>query len=516
MIRPNIQNLIPFFVSGEVPKRAENNDDALEIHAATQQVDSAYESFRNLLDPGDEDVLRRKAIARIINLRWGFSEDSEKFSLAVLKDLVRGHYIPVNTSRSGYVEKIAKVLEKNVNFVKISKGIPPKWLLPMAAAEIDRVIYPREGDDALVYVFFEDMKQRVVWKDENIEEEDRNTQLFLACHRVLAKTDEAELFWHLFRTAEPAWEGEPNEDELATIVGRFSHIQNDIENALHSNVAVRVIRRLHAPAVPYRILRDIVRLPNADSIITNEKLLGASVQDALFKRIKRTEKQMLKRVWHAAAFLFLTKGVLAVFTEIPYELYLGSVRYIPFAINMLFPPVLLFLMAGSVPRPGKENTERLINAVQDVVDGKVSSSDITIDLVESKTFRTGMFATFYFFSAIISFLVIVWILDMANFSILGGFYFIIFLALVSFLGLRLRSTMREYRIVAPKQKFGSSLLDFFTMPILDFGRELSLRASQINIFLFLLDAVIEAPFKLLLGLVEEWFSFLREKKEKLY
>jgi hypothetical protein len=516
MIRPQVANLIPFFVSGEVPRRAENNDDALEIHATTQQVDSAYESFRNLLDPGDEDVLRRKAIVRIINLRWGLSNNSEKFSLALLKDLARGHYIPINTSRSGYVAKIAKVLEKNINFVKINGGIFPKWLLPMAAAEIDRVIYPREGDDALVYVFFEDMKQRVAWKDENIEEGDKDTQLFLACHRVLAKTDEAELFWHLFRTAEPAWESEPNEDELIAITGRFSRMEKDIEDALHSNIALRVLRRLHAPAVPYRILRDIVRMPEANSILVNEKLLGTSVQDTLFKRIKRTEKQMLKRVWHAAAFLFLTKGVLAVFTEIPYELFLGSIRYIPFAINMLFPPVLLFLMAGSVPRPGKENTERLVKAVQEVVDGKIPSSEILINSVESKTFRTSVFATFYGLTAIISFLFLVWILNMANFSLLGGFYFIIFLGLVSFLGLRLRTAMREYRIVAPKQKFGASLLDFITMPILDFGRELSLRASQINIFLFLLDAVIEAPFKLLLGLIEEWFSFLREKKEKLY
>jgi len=516
MIRSKVQNLIPFFTSGVVPVRAENSDDALEIHAATQQVDSAYESFRNLLDPGDEDVLRRKAIARILNLRWGLSNDNEKFSLTLLKDLVRGHYIPVNTSRGSYVDKIAKTLEKYINFVEVNHGVFPKWLLPMAAAEIDRIIYPREGDDALVYVFFEDMKERVVWKDENIEEGDKNTQLFLACHRVLAKTDEAELFWHLFRTAEPAWENESSEEELVAIAARFPQVQKDIEDALHSNIAVRVLRRLHAPSVPYRILRDIVRLPDAYSIIADEKLLGANVQDALAKRIKRTEKQMLKRVWHAAAFLFLTKGVLAFFTEIPYEIYLGQIRYIPFAINMLFPPTLLFLMAGSVPRPGKENTERLIKAVQDVVDGNISASDILINSVESKTFRSSVFAILYFLTAIISFVVIVWVLNLANFSLLGGFYFIIFLGLVSFLGLRLRSTMREYRIVAPKQKFGSSLLDFFTMPILDLGREISLRASQINIFLFLMDAIIEAPFKLLLGLIEEWFSFLREKKEKLY
>jgi len=515
MIRPEIQNLLAFFVDREAPKRATGSEDALEIYSATQQVDSAYERFRNLLDPGDEDVLRRKAIGRFINLRWELSSDPEKFALALLKDLARGHYVPINTSRT-LATGISVVLKRAVLFISHNNKDIPKWFLQMVAVEVDRVIYPREGDDALVYFFFEEAKKKTIWKDDTIDDEDKNTQLFLACHRVLAKTDEAELFWHLYRTAEPVWQKIVlSEDEMDSIVKNFGRLQEEIETALYSPMSVRVLRRLHSPAVPYRILRDVLRQANATTILSDNQLLATSVRDLLMRRIKKTEQQMLKRVWHAAAFLFLTKSILAIATEIPYELFLGGVRYFPLMINLLFPSTLLFLMAGTVTRPGGDNAERMVKLVQNIVARDNSLPEVRIPSVEGKSFRKSMFATFYGLTAVVSMVVIVWVLNMTKFSLLGGFYFIMFLALVSFLGLRLRSAMRDYRVVSKKQGLSSFVIDFLTVPIIDFGRELSMRATQINIFLFIMDALIEAPFKVVLGLIEEWFSFVRERKEDL-
>jgi hypothetical protein len=515
MIRSEIQNLLAFFVEKEAPKRSTGSEDAIEIYSATQQVDSAYERFRNLLDPGDEDVLRRKAIGRFINLRWELSSDPEKFALALLKDLARGHYIPVNTSRI-LGTSIAVVLKRAVCFIKHNNQNVPKWFLPMVAVEVDRIIYPREGDDALVYFFFEEVEKKTIWKDDTIDVEDKNTQLFLACHRVLAKTDEAELFWHLYRTAEPSWqEEELNDDKMNLVVKNFAHLQQEIETALYSPMSVRVLRRLHSPAVPYRILRDVLRQPNATVILANNELLATSVRDLLMRRIKKTEKQMLKRVWHAAAFLFLTKSVLAIATEIPYEIFLGGVRYFPLMINLLFPSTLLFLMAGTVVRPGNDNTERMVKLVQNIVARDNSLPEVRIPSVEGKSFRKTMFAAFYALTAVVSVVVMVWVLNLMDFSLLGGFYFIMFLALVSFLGLRLRSAMRDFRVITKKQGLSSFVVDFLTVPIIDFGRELSMRATQINIFLFIMDALIEAPFKVVLGLIEEWFSFVRERKEDL-
>jgi len=513
MVRKEIEELLPFFVAAETPIRAGSPEDSLEIYSATQQVDTAYERFRNLLDPGDEDILRRKAIVRYLNLNWDKAKNSEYFSLALLKNLARGRYIPSNTSRR-YAESIGKIVKKSFELREKLNDTPISFF-PLVAVEIDRIIYPREADDALVYLFFDDLKKRVVWSESNIPLQTRDTQLFLACHRALAKTDEAELFWHLFRTAVPTWVEGPDDYEFEIIANRYISIEKQIEEMLHYPEAAIVLRRLSPLAVPYRILRDILRQENAEKIINNSEELAFAVDAVTSKKVKRIENQMMKRVWHAAGFIFLTKGVLAIATEIPYEMLIGGIRYVPLIINLLFPPTLLFLMVGTVPKPGRENTKKLVQSLKELVLGTEEIKEIVIKSSTKTSLRKGVFAIFYGMITMFLFAFMIWVLWRMKFSMVAGFYFIMFLALVSFLGLRLRNHMKEVRVVPPRQYWLGSIFDFFTVPILDLGREISIRASQINIFLFILDAVIEAPFKLILQLIEEWLSYLRERKEEL-
>jgi hypothetical protein len=47
------------------------------------------------------------------------------------------------------------------------------------------------------------------------------------------------------------------------------------------------------------------------------------------------------------------------------------------------------------------------------------------------------------------------------------------------------------------------------------GRWISIRAPRVNIFLFFFDFIIEAPFKALVELIENWLAFLREKREEI-
>lgn len=513
-MREQIANLLPFFTPREVPERATAPEDALVIHTAMQKVDSAYERFRNLLDPGDEDILRRKAILRFLARRWEASSDPDVFSLALLKDLAYGRYIPNDTHRR-LAGEIAVVVTKGIALWELSGRTTDAALFSLLTVDIDRVLYPRDADDALVYALFDDLRARAVWEDPSILEHERETQLFLACHRALAKTDDAELFWHLLRTAEPAWmDAHPSHEELQHMAELFSQLTEQITSALRHPGALRLLRAVHSRAVPYRILRDVIRRGDADRVLDAPESLTAAVIAVLSERIRRLERQMFRRVWHAAVFLFLSKGVLAVALEVPYEILTGSIRALPLTLNILFPPTLLLLMTGSVPRPGRANTERLISLLQ----AMVHTDDVpplVIRPPSRSVVRRSVFTFIYGFVALGVLGGILWILRTLDFSVVGGFFFIVFLGLVSFLGLRLRSGMSDIRVVAPRSGLIASLIDFFTLPIIDLGRQIALHASQVNVFLFILDALIEAPFKVLLGLIEEWFSYLREKKEEL-
>ena len=96
-----------------------------------------------------------------------------------------------------------------------------------------------------------------------------------------------------------------------------------------------------------------------------------------------------------------------------------------------------------------------------------------------------------------------------------NYNFLFFLSLVSFFAFRIRLNAREYFVVDDKVTLRHSIIDFFSIPILRAGRWLSLSISRINIFLFFFDFIFEAPYKIFLSLLEEWFAFAKEKKDEL-
>ncbi|MEK7139532.1 MAG: hypothetical protein AAB817_02430, partial [Patescibacteria group bacterium] len=87
---------------------------------------------------------------------------------------------------------------------------------------------------------------------------------------------------------------------------------------------------------------------------------------------------------------------------------------------------------------------------------------------------------------------------------------------VSFFAVRIRLTARSLIVLDSREGLINILFDFFSVPIVRLGQWLATKLSRINVFVFLLDFVIEAPLKIVLGIIEDWFLFLREKKEEVY
>ncbi|HQC49653.1 MAG TPA: hypothetical protein PLN57_00795, partial [bacterium] len=59
------------------------------------------------------------------------------------------------------------------------------------------------------------------------------------------------------------------------------------------------------------------------------------------------------------------------------------------------------------------------------------------------------------------------------------------------------------------------LVDLFYMPIILVGRWLSNKMSRLNIFVFIFDFIIEAPFKILVNVAEDWTKYVRERRDNM-
>ncbi|MCD4761152.1 hypothetical protein K8R42_04600, partial [bacterium] len=90
------------------------------------------------------------------------------------------------------------------------------------------------------------------------------------------------------------------------------------------------------------------------------------------------------------------------------------------------------------------------------------------------------------------------------------------LTAVSFFAIRIRSTAKELRVEKKKEGLFSFLINFFALPIVGSGRWMANRFRRINLFAFIMDYIVEAPFKLFVEALEHWVGFMREKKDEVF
>lgn len=502
-------------IAGQPTSQPSSHEDMIAVSAATRRMAFAYERFRNVLEPDEADILRRKAIWRMLDRRLQEDKPYLVTATAILQELIRAHYIePMPKSAavelSEYIRRAALIKQH----VKPSLG---DLFLDIVATTIDRYLYPREREEGFIQLMYQDAYQRAIWVDDLVRAEERPIQLYIACHRALFAADEKEIMYHLFLNRYPIWrQAKLSDEELLALAGELPEFLPWLSATLYHPARERLYRLMRPAAVPYRILWDVMQA-GGETAWESETTLTTAAQSAITARIQHIQQRMSRRAWHSIMFLFFTKTLLAVFVELPYELLLfGRPHYLALAANIAFHPLLLFFASTSARMPGASNTEKIIDHIKRIV----SPEEVLPNILINEPRRYGamtwaLFATVYTGLFMLIFWRLFLVLDGLQFSLIAIIIFVIFLGLVSFLSVRIRRSVDDIRVIEKREGVIGLFWSFLTLPILEFGRYLTTHISQLNVFLFLMDLVLEAPFKFLIDVVEEWFTFIRDRKEEI-
>jgi len=70
-------------------------------------------------------------------------------------------------------------------------------------------------------------------------------------------------------------------------------------------------------------------------------------------------------------------------------------------------------------------------------------------------------------------------------------------------------------VVEQKENILSFFSDFFYVPIVSAGKWISEKFDKVNVFVFILDFIIEAPFKIFVEIAEEWTKYVKERKDEI-
>ena len=90
------------------------------------------------------------------------------------------------------------------------------------------------------------------------------------------------------------------------------------------------------------------------------------------------------------------------------------------------------------------------------------------------------------------------------------------ISLIAFAGAKIRERSKELQVTEEKGTLLDFFIDLFSLPILRLGKWLSARFAKYNVIMVLLNSFIDMPFQVFVEFLEQWRSFLKEKKEEIH
>ena len=482
-----------------------------------------YEKVRNAVDYREDHLLRRAAVERIMKRLFVRGVHSDKIAPPLVRELIRARYLPNDALPETKLHEVAFILERYIALwnsapLEVQKNAELfAWMLGAASREVEECLSPAPSLDKLVEAMYRLVRPRLKLPARMEDERERNTQLFIAIHRTLMMSDQPTIRYKLFLMYAPRW-ASLTPDEVGSIGWDIAAIAGVVERDLKHPIGDALARTVKKEAVAFTILHDIMiaKPDGARALLADPARLDEEVRKACQARYKKAKAKLSRAAGRSIIFIFFTKVLLALAAEVPYEIYiLRHFDPMPLVINILMPPMLLFLVAMTTRVPDKKNTEAIVASVKDAVEEGRAHTPVEVKRLPRPVLTMITLTLVYLALYGAIFGVIVQGLKFLKFNIVSGCLFLLFLSLVSFFGIRIRQSVRRLVVTSRKENVVTFLFDLFTVPIIRAGRWISIKSSSINVFVFVLDFLIEAPFKSLLNITEEFTTFLREKKEDI-
>lgn len=517
---PLIQALIKEFEKGEA---VSSGDKKISVNPIVSKVASIYEKLRNVMDYRDEEVILRAAIERILKRRFLLGGTGKTIAGPLVRELVWARYFADETLSESIIEKIEneinvflilreQILEKYKN---LKEGIVNEWIYQLMSSEIAHKLGVMRRKEKMTNFMFEMVKDNIVIADDT--EQTRDIQVFIAVHKSFAKDDLALLRYHLFRQ----FFGEIDKDNVNKVADNFLNCYKEIQYQLHYRCKDRILNYVKDKTAVFFILEDLLNLENGnvEKLYQDEVKLGKIISDICETRYAGIASRVRRAIIRSVVFILLTKAFFAIAVEGTFErIVYGRILWGALIANIAVPPTLMALMGFLIKTPEKDNTYRITRYIKEILTSSqikfASSLVVKKNPTKIKPLTNVAFTLLWLATFVIVFGVIFFILTKFHFNILSIGVFMFFLAIASFLAYRINQSAKIY-LIEPKKNIATPIVDFIFIPVVRVGRYLTNGVSQINIFIFIFDYIIEMPFKGISAFLEQWFLFLQSKREEL-
>jgi len=508
---------------------AKPGEEAIEIAESVSGAAKYYEKIRQAVDYKDESLVRRNIIERTIKRKTAFGSKPEDTSMEVIRNLIQAGYIQNNILSKKAEEKVKDAIEKMNFLMSIVKEKNPTLknviyeyrIIGIAACEVEDILFPLNQKRAVADTFYNVIKNRVDIKNYDIPEHDLDIQIYIACHRGLLRSDETRLFYQLLLIYYPEWtELDPEKgghERVMEIGADFFKIKEVFNNQIENQIQPKILAKLKNDIVYFSAIMGLIERYGSEAreIFKDQKKLSAEISSFIHEKYSEKTRNINSMAVRAIFYIFATKMILAFILEMPYDLlFAKEVSYFPLFVNVIFHPILLFLITRNIYVGNSYNTSLIIDGVDHLIHKE--HTPIRFKIKSEKGLMFYITSLIYSATFLFSFTFIILILKSMNFNLLGMLFFVLFVSLVSFFGIRIRLMAKMWVVSTKETGMLSFLGNLLTLPVISFGRWLTRKFSSINVFVFIMDFIIETPFKAIIKTTDAFVSLVREKKEEIY
>lgn len=500
-----------------------NHEPKIAVNRFVSELATWYEKLRNAMELQEDTIILKNAIVRILKRRLLLGGTGDKVAEPLLRELVWARYFPDNSLPQSFVPKTAHIINMYLELKHLILQHHPKtpekmlneWMFQLMSCQISLLVSPNRRKDAMSNFMYHIFKDHIEIKDDS--EDTKNVQVYLAVRRAFAKDDVAFLRYYLFSQIFPELTSENIEAVAKAFPKGYAEIQHQMNYKLKEKIYVYVKRQ-----TPVFFILDDVLQKSHDHVletIKDTEKFAMMVIDSCAEKYKGIRSKVTNAIIRSVIFLLLTKVVLAFAIEGTYDRFMyGHIQYMGLLVNIVAPPILMIIVSLFIRTPGVENSKRILAKIMMVLHEERPQLAPVVTLYinpkKTRSVLTTVFALLWLAFFVLSFGLMAWILTKVGMNVVSQGVFMFFIAIVSFLSWRINLTANAYT-VDKGQGLLTPFIDILFLPVIKVGMKLTEGVSQINIFIFIFDFIIEAPFKVIFNFFEQLFAYLHAKREDI-
>lgn len=498
------------YLDDETPR----GEPVIQVDEIASKVAVFYEKIRSIIDYQEGHLLRKNVIARALQRRIFLKEvNGEEIAEPLIREVIRSGYLKndsVSESKISEVQEIVVFVLNIFGAIGDDKhgGDLKGWLLGICVCAIEEALINPEREIMLADTMFWIMSEKLSLSGADLHGADADTLLFTAIHKSLFKVDEDRLNYRLLTFLFPKW-NEFEEGGPGTAAERLDEARIKIRKYAKHELLPFFLKLCNKQRVVFYALGDLI-FKGKDLSLFDE-----AVKEVYEERYEKEKGRLFKLAFFTVLSFFVSKVLVAIAIEVPIDVYFtGNFSLFHVIANVIFPPVLMFLILLSIRLPSDKNLGLVTEGVRGVMFGDDKVYGIIVPRKKSRVVIFTVKTVYAFLFLLLLYYFSLFLLDL-GFSVANVIVFILFTSIVTATGVKVYNRSKELSLEKEKTSFLLFVLDLVTLPLVTLGRWVVAGLRHFNVLVILFNLVIELPFQLFVEFLENFHSFMKSRKDEI-